>query len=976
MKDDSFSYYNSAADVYFPAGTIDLRYAIKAELSGPKSTTSSFIIITEQRTYYFKTDSPSSAHEWVKSLQKEIFRSKNEGDTVKIVIPIENIIDIEDIPMFDIGETLKIKAIDSDETYAIDEYVLAFFSHGQEARDAIKSLIRSAGLPSLDNEVEDLEKSSRTIKKKVFDTTTSYIADTPAGYHSPRRNATAPMETKDAPERLTSRLRSLTIGSLGERRSRSPLGAPLRGLTGIVKSGVNTVSGVLPDFRESKVDTAAAEESADDDDISGKYDMMSSAEESSSSVMTAVKNKRKPPYPFQMVNKMTEMWEGGTKHFRGPNDEEPSIRNDQYLVSQEDQIDSNRRFRSHFSLGEEDRLVAAYYTHIQKSFPIYGKIYLSNRHLCFRSLIPGTRTKMILPVKDIENVTKEKGFRFGYSGLVVIIHGHEEVFFEFGSSANRDDCEMMILRVIDHAKKTSTASNSAHSSGYLLRNARLCTYEDALHNENHTELPPVLIEDTVRNECATSYPTEPIRPFHVTFLTIGSRGDVQPYIALGKGMLAEGHTVRIATHIEFKDWIQGHGIEFREVAGDPGELMKIMVDHGMFSVAFIREASAKFRTWIDELLKTSWEACQGTDILVESPSAMAGIHVAEALQIPYYRAFTMPWTKTRAYPHAFIVPEQKMGGSYNALTYVLFDNVFWKGISSQVNKWRVDSLGLERTTLDQLQQWKVPFLYNVSPSIFVPPLDFSDWITVTGYWFLEEGGKGYEPAEDLTEFINRARDDGKKLVYIGFGSIVVSDPKELTKAVVKSVQRAGVRCILSKGWSNRLGSKNANIPEVELPPEIFQIQAAPHDWLFPQMDAAVHHGGSGTTGASLRAGLPTIIKPFFGDQFFYAGRVEDLGAGIHLKKMTVNSFSKALWDVTHDERIINKATAIGKSIRSENGVAVAIGTIYRSLDYAKSLIKPLPKTHIQHHHLIEEDTGDISNSSHATDDSWTMVDND
>jgi sterol 3beta-glucosyltransferase len=303
-------------------------------------------------------------------------------------------------------------------------------------------------------------------------------------------------------------------------------------------------------------------------------------------------------------------------------------------------------------------------------------------------------------------------------------------------------------------------------------------------------------------------------------------------LPLGKGMLAEGHTVRIATHIEFKDWIQGHGIEFREVAGDPGELMKIMVDHGMFSVSFIREASAKFRTWIDELLKTSWEACQGTQILVESPSAMAGIHIAEALQIPYYRAFTMPWTKTRAYPHAFIVPEQKMGGSYNALTYVLFDNVFWKGISGQVNKWRVDSLGLERTTLDQLQQWKVPFLYNVSPSIFVPPLDFSDWITVTGYWFLNEGGQNYEPAEDLTEFIDRARDDGKKLVYIGFGSIVVSDPKELTKAVVKSVQRAGVRCILSKGWSNRLGSKNANIPEIELPPEIFQIQSAPHDWLF------------------------------------------------------------------------------------------------------------------------------------------------
>ena len=95
----------------------------------------------------------------------------------------------------------------------------------------------------------------------------------------------------------------------------------------------------------------------------------------------------------------------------------------------------------------------------------------------------------------------------------------------------------------------------------------------------------------------------------------------------------------------------------------------------------------------------------------------------------------MPWTRTRAYPHAFFVPEQKKGGSYNYLTHVLFENIFWKGISGQVNKWRVEELDLPKTNLYRLQQTRVPFLYNVSPAILPPSVDFPDWIKVTGYWF-------------------------------------------------------------------------------------------------------------------------------------------------------------------------------------------------------------------------------------------------
>ena len=135
-----------------------------------------------------------------------------------------------------------------------------------------------------------------------------------------------------------------------------------------------------------------------------------------------------------------------------------------------------------------------------------------------------------------------------------------------------------------------------------------------------------------------------------------------------------------------------HGIEFGYVGGDPAELMRICVENGTFTVSFLKEGLlkvglnilyrscaniAKFRGWLDDLLKTSWDACQDTDVLIESPSAMAGYHIAEALHIPYFRAFTMTWTRTRcvltvratnpffiniqrAYPHAFAVPERKV----------------------------------------------------------------------------------------------------------------------------------------------------------------------------------------------------------------------------------------------------------------------------------------------------------------------------
>ena len=118
------SYYSDPSDLYFPSGNIDLRYGISAALTEHKEKSkdvTNFTVTTHQRTYFFKADSPASAKEWVKTLQKVIFRSHNDGDSVKISLPIENVIDIEENPVVDFAETFRIRAVDSNETYAIEE---------------------------------------------------------------------------------------------------------------------------------------------------------------------------------------------------------------------------------------------------------------------------------------------------------------------------------------------------------------------------------------------------------------------------------------------------------------------------------------------------------------------------------------------------------------------------------------------------------------------------------------------------------------------------------------------------------------------------------------------------------------------------------------------------------------------------------------------------------------------------------------
>ncbi|KAI0026741.1 hypothetical protein K488DRAFT_20448, partial [Vararia minispora EC-137] len=608
------------------------------------------------------------------------------------------------------------------------------------------------------------------------------------------------------------------------------------------------------------------------------------------------------------------------------------------------------KWRAYFAFDEREVLLGYFPGFLFRMLPMYGRLYVSTHHLCYKSVGPlSTKTRMIIPLRDILSTEPSRAFSFGRYGLVVIVRGHEELFLEFSAPDRRTAFVTLLHRRLEALRAAQPAS-AADPAPQGLEELMPPENEGEGELQEGAEAPAVMFTST----SSTFLTFKPERTLHFTLLTIGSRGDVQPYIALARGLMADGHRVRIATHGEFREWIESFGIEFGYVGGDPAELMRLCIENGTFTISFLKEGLQKFRGWIEDLLKTSWEACQNTDVLVESPSAMAGYHIAEALRVPYFRAFTMPWSRTRAYPHAFAVPERKMGGGYNYMTYVMFEQVLWRGTAGQINRWRRNTLGLPGTSLDKMEPHKIPFLYNFSPTVVPTPLDWPEWIRITGaclpfsvrYWFLDDAdvsAKKWTPPPDLVAFIADARRAQKKVVYIGFGSIVVPDPRGMTRTVVEAIAQSGVRAILSKGWSDRLAKGGvaaaAAEPEEPMPKEIYQINAVPHDWLFRQIDAACHHGGAGTTGASLRAGIPTIIRPFFGDQFFWADRVETLGIGCGVRKLTVESLTDALVQATTDPRMVERARAVGEQIREENGVAKAVESLYRDMEYARSLVR-------------------------------------
>lgn len=415
----------------------------------------------------------------------------------------------------------------------------------------------------------------------------------------------------------------------------------------------------------------------------------------------------------------------------------------------------------------------------------------------------------------------------------------------------------------------------------------------------------------------------------ITIIAPGSRGDVEPYVALGQGLARAGHAVRLVTHQDFEALVTAHGIEFRAVEGSVQDIaqgadMRNLIEGGNF-LAIMRQMAKESERGALRLASAALAACRETDLVLAGIGGLyTGIALAEKLSLPLLQAYYIPFTPTRAYP-SFLMPTAPSwaGGRLNRLSHHLVRQIMWQAFRRADGMARRQVLGLPAAPLSGPYRSPClrgrPILYGFSPAVVPAPPDWPATAHVTGYWFLD-GADDWTPPPALARFLEA----GPPPVYVGFGSMSSRRPEETADLVLQALARSGQRAVLLAGWGG--------LRPTEVPDSVFLLESAPFSWLFPRMAAVVHHGGAGTTAAGLRAGVPSVVVPFFGDQPYWGQRVAALGAGpapIPRKRLTAERLADAIRLAVRNQDMRWRASALGARIREEDGVAAAVAVVER-----------------------------------------------
>jgi sterol 3beta-glucosyltransferase len=416
----------------------------------------------------------------------------------------------------------------------------------------------------------------------------------------------------------------------------------------------------------------------------------------------------------------------------------------------------------------------------------------------------------------------------------------------------------------------------------------------------------------------------------ITILTTGSRGDTQPYIALGLALKNAGQPVRIAAFENYAAFVKSFGLEFYPIRGDvaqaaasDGAASAMQADNPLKVILSFNQ----LKSMVFDLQQDFYAACIGAKAIIYHPGAPIGYFIAQHLNIPSIFAPPFPMTPTRAYPALIFYDRTRLGRSFNRLTHKIFEQIMWSASRAAVKQFWEAEFGRppqdftcpygKQTTRPR------PTIISCSKYVFPQPDDWPEHVYNTGYWFVDDQAD-WQPSAELLDFLQ----SGPPPVYIGFGSL--GNPKlaaQTTQLAIDAIQLSGQRGILASGWGG--------MARVEHPPEdILILESAPHSWLFPQMAAVVHHGGAGTTAAGLRAGVPAIITPSSNDQFAWGRRVYELGVGakpIPRKRLTSENLAVAICSALTGG-VQAAAMQLGSKIRSENGAERAAEIIIRCLE--------------------------------------------
>ncbi len=416
----------------------------------------------------------------------------------------------------------------------------------------------------------------------------------------------------------------------------------------------------------------------------------------------------------------------------------------------------------------------------------------------------------------------------------------------------------------------------------------------------------------------------------ICVVALGTHGDVRPLLALAEGLSRAGDQVVFATHRFFEEMVADRGLAFRAVEVNPRAVIDSSFGRGWVSsgtnlLLFMRDFRQLALSFGRELTEDCYRACRDADVIVTGLlSYFATWNLAQRLEVPLAAAFLQPATPTRHLPSVFfneLPGPAPVRRTYNYASHRLVEFLLWRVLRPSTNEMRAELLDLpavprKHTFAANLRNSLV--LYGFSPAVLPRPADWAESVHVTGYWFLNDDGDGWQPDAALKRFLA----DGAPPVYVGFGSMSSHREEDLTGIVFTALRRCGLRGVLATGWGG--------LTPAQLPPDMLMLDWVPHDWLFPRTAAVIHHGGAGTTATALRHGVPQVVVPFFGDQQFWGRRIHELAAGprpVPRRRLTADRLADALRAAATDPAVRIRAAELGARIRAEDGVSAAVRAV-------------------------------------------------
>lgn len=413
----------------------------------------------------------------------------------------------------------------------------------------------------------------------------------------------------------------------------------------------------------------------------------------------------------------------------------------------------------------------------------------------------------------------------------------------------------------------------------------------------------------------------------VCIMTLGSRGDVQPYVALAQKLIESGHEAVVCTGGSFRSFVESNGIPFVETSSDLMAIAqtdegKAVLEHPVKNIRKTIKLTKNvinpaYRKTLDEF----YAAAKGADCIVYHPKALGAVDISLYYKIPCISMPPVPVTyPIKEFPNLAITTKN-MGGLLNRMSYV----VNAKAESSQlslINDFRKNTLGLEKRkagiyTLSNGNE-EIPIIYPISPALFPEVISWNGHVFLPGFFFLEENNP------DVPVELERFLSNGSRPIAVTFSSMPLADPELFMNNLRAALAANGDRAVLLTG-NTGICCKNDAV--------IFALPAVSHQWLFSRVKGVIHHGGVGTMAAALKAGVPQMIMPFSADQPFWAKRLTDCGisiASIREKDATSAILADKISQM-NDHTVIRKAADFARIIQKEDGTKKAVQFIEKLL---------------------------------------------